>query len=55
VDAAAIERHAADCAGSVEERLASVQDALRCGTNCGSCVPELKRIVRGVEPLRQVA
>ncbi len=25
----------------------SLQAALKCGTNCGSCVPELKRMVRG--------
>ncbi|NMM05208.1 nitrate reductase [Polaromonas sp.] len=29
-----------------KDRLASLQDALRCGTNCGSCVPELQRMVR---------
>jgi assimilatory nitrate reductase catalytic subunit len=29
--------------------------ALRCGTNCGSCVPELKRMVRAVVPLPQAA
>ncbi|MEO6322743.1 MAG: molybdopterin-dependent oxidoreductase [Polaromonas sp.] len=29
-----------------EERLASLQDRLKCGTNCGSCIPELKRRVR---------
>ena len=55
VEAAAIEQHLAGCAGSAEERLASVQQALRCGTNCGSCVPELKRMVRGVVALRKVA
>jgi assimilatory nitrate reductase catalytic subunit len=27
-------------------RLAALQDALQCGTNCGSCVPELQRMVR---------
>ena len=32
--------------GSDEERLASLKRALKCGTNCGSCVPELKRRVR---------
>ncbi|MES2360252.1 MAG: molybdopterin-dependent oxidoreductase [Pseudomonadota bacterium] len=32
--------------GTDEERLASLQDTLKCGTNCGSCVPELKRRVR---------
>ena len=32
--------------GDADERLAALQGALGCGTNCGSCVPELKRIVR---------
>ena len=27
-------------------RLESLQSRLRCGTNCGSCIPELKRMVR---------
>jgi len=34
------------CAGSEEQRLAVLQHSLRCGTNCGSCVPELRRLVR---------
>ena len=29
-----------------EERFAQLQAALQCGTNCGSCVPELKRQLR---------
>jgi assimilatory nitrate reductase catalytic subunit len=32
--------------GSDEQRLAALQGALKCGTNCGSCLPELKRMVR---------
>ena len=32
--------------GSDAQRLSSLQDALKCGTNCGSCLPELKRRVR---------
>ena len=32
--------------GTDEERLASLQETLKCGTNCGSCVPELKRLIR---------
>jgi assimilatory nitrate reductase catalytic subunit len=32
--------------GSDVERLAAVQNQLRCGTNCGSCLPELKRMVQ---------
>jgi len=31
---------------STDARLASLQGALKCGTNCGSCIPELKRRVR---------
>ena len=34
------------CTGNEEQRLASLQGALQCGTNCGSCIPELKRMVR---------
>ncbi|MBX3618565.1 MAG: molybdopterin-dependent oxidoreductase [Rhizobacter sp.] len=34
------------CAGSPDQQLAQLQDTLRCGTNCGSCIPELKRLVR---------
>jgi assimilatory nitrate reductase catalytic subunit len=30
--------------GDAPTRLAHVQRALQCGTNCGSCVPELKRL-----------
>lgn len=55
VDAAAIDLHLAACSGSDAERLASLQGALRCGTNCGSCVPELQRMVRGTAPLPQAA
>ncbi|MEF7616311.1 molybdopterin-dependent oxidoreductase [Aquincola sp. MAHUQ-54] len=33
------------CHGSPDERLVQLQGALRCGTNCGSCIPELKRLV----------
>jgi len=35
-----------DCAGTPEARLLQLQDRLKCGSNCGSCVPELKRFVR---------
>jgi len=31
--------------GSPDARLSQLQDQLRCGTNCGSCIPELKRLV----------
>ena len=35
---------------SDEDRLALLQSTLKCGTNCGSCVPELKRRVRAARP-----
>ncbi|MBC7413839.1 MAG: molybdopterin-dependent oxidoreductase [Herminiimonas sp.] len=31
--------------GNPEERLADLQSRLKCGTNCGSCVPELKVMI----------
>ena len=31
--------------GSAPERLAALQAGLKCGTNCGSCIPELKKII----------
>jgi len=35
----------ARCTGTPDQRLAALQQQLRCGTNCGSCIPELKRVV----------
>jgi assimilatory nitrate reductase catalytic subunit len=49
---AAIENHVACGAGNEQERLASLQSQLKCGTNCGSCVPELKRMVRSLVSTR---
>jgi assimilatory nitrate reductase catalytic subunit len=34
------------CDGSEVEQLGALQTQLQCGTNCGSCVPQLKKIVR---------
>lgn len=34
------------CVGNIDSKIAQVQSELRCGTNCGSCLPELRRIVR---------
>ena len=47
----AITERLATCEGSEDERLATLQNSLRCGTNCGSCVPELKRLVRATPAL----
>jgi assimilatory nitrate reductase catalytic subunit len=41
--------------GTDDERMTALQSALKCGTNCGSCVPELKRMTRAIIPLRQAA
>jgi assimilatory nitrate reductase catalytic subunit len=36
----------ADVEGEPTVRLAALQAGLKCGSNCGSCIPELKRLVR---------
>ena len=41
-----IEQTLRQCSGGEEQRLAQLQQTLRCGTNCGSCVPELRKLVR---------
>jgi assimilatory nitrate reductase catalytic subunit len=51
----AIRTHLAGQGGSDDSRLAGLQAGLKCGTNCGSCVPELKRMVRLVPSLKQAA
>ena len=43
---AAITEQLAKSFGSDERRLTELQTSLKCGTNCGSCVPELKRMIR---------
>ena len=40
--------------GTDEDRFSSLQAALKCGTNCGSCVPELKRLLRASRDNAQV-
>ncbi len=35
-----------NCQGNDKERLNLLQNKLRCGTNCGSCIPELKQLIR---------
>ena len=39
-----INYHLSTVPASVDERIKSVQNRLQCGTNCGSCLPELRRI-----------
>ena len=43
---ATIDAHLAGCQGETRDRLASQHSALQCGTHCGSCVPQLPRMVR---------
>ncbi len=41
--------------GDAPARLAALQAELGCGTQCGSCVPELRRLVQGTPGLAHVA
>jgi assimilatory nitrate reductase catalytic subunit len=41
-----IENELPKCSGSPEARLQQLKDTLKCGTNCGSCVPEIQKIIR---------
>jgi assimilatory nitrate reductase catalytic subunit len=43
-------RDATVVAATVEQRLLQLQQSLKCGTQCGSCVPELRRMVRAAAP-----
>jgi assimilatory nitrate reductase catalytic subunit len=41
--------------GSAETRLAHLQATLKCGTNCGSCLPALRQQVQRRQPAAQAA
>ncbi|MGJ7489755.1 nitrate reductase [Variovorax sp. ZT4R33] len=41
------------CTGSDRERLGALQSALKCGTNCGSCLPELQRMLHATPAAAQ--
>ena len=41
-----IDAELARCDGDADVRLAQLQRRLRCGTQCGSCVPELRRLAQ---------
>ena len=41
-----IEAQLNSCSGTEEQRLAQLQSSLKCGTNCGSCIPQLKKLTR---------
>ncbi len=44
VSQAQISNFLAHSAGSTEQRLQALQHGLRCGTSCGSCLPNLRRL-----------
>ncbi len=46
----AITEHLTQCRGNEDQRLVQLQTALKCGTNCGSCLPEVKRMVKSSIP-----
>ena len=46
VGQAAIVETLATCEGPLAQRLAALQDRLKCGTQCGSCLPELRRLAQ---------
>ena len=48
VSADAIRAALVQWGGSDDKRLTQLQAQLQCGTNCGSCIPELRRLVRSV-------
>ncbi len=48
VDEDRIEEALSQCEGDPQQRLALVQQRLNCGTKCGSCLPELRRLARRV-------
>lgn len=49
----AVKTSLSTCAGNDKERLSLLQSKLRCGTNCGSCLPELKQLIR-LHPAKEV-
>jgi assimilatory nitrate reductase catalytic subunit len=49
----AIATQLGQCKGNEDQRLLQLQAALQCGTNCGSCLPEVKNLVRQSIPASQ--
>ena len=51
----AINRELPRCTGDESQRLTALQGSLQCGTKCGSCIPELRRLLRATVPVPQAA
>ncbi len=45
-----IESTLSHCSGAPDTQLAQLQAELKCGTNCGSCLPKLRSMVRRATP-----
>ena len=41
--------------GSTTQRITALQAALKCGTQCGSCLPELRRLEKAVPAVAELA
>jgi assimilatory nitrate reductase catalytic subunit len=39
------------CTGGPDERVAQLQRSLKCGSNCGSCLPTLRQLAKSVLPV----
>ena len=46
IDESTLQQQFSAAAGDASQRLGTVQQATRCGTNCGSCLPQLQRMAR---------
>ncbi len=46
-----IEEALAGIGGDARERTVTLQQQLKCGTNCGSCLPELRKLVSRIAPV----
>ena len=50
VSEGAVRAALAECAGTERERVEALKERLKCGTNCGSCLPELRQLAGRVPP-----
>jgi assimilatory nitrate reductase catalytic subunit len=55
VDEARIRAVLVKTEGPADERLQALQSQLKCGTECGSCLPRLRTLVAGIAPQPGVA
>jgi assimilatory nitrate reductase catalytic subunit len=46
----AIRTELSHCTGNTEQRVSQLQATLKCGSNCGSCIPALRTLAKAVAP-----